>query len=539
MTSQAPSFDLLIVGSGPSGVQAAVEATAHGAKVGLVDIGGTDDRYDSLIPGKSFTDLRQNDPGQQQYLLGDPEAALANLTRAGAHLTPPRQYMVRDMDQLFPLESQSFFPLQSTSAGGLGISWGANVYTLEDFELQRVGLPVEELKACYEKVAADVGVSGPTDSFGKFLADISCRQPPLSLDTNARSILGNYQRAEDKHAKKGFRLGQAALAVLSQNLGDRQANQYTDMDFYGDVGFSVYRPQFTLQTLRSLSNFTYLTRLQAISFEDANDDGIRLKCRNLQTGNEEILTARRLVLAAGAINSGKLALRSLPQFGNRLPILCNPNHWIAAINLAMLGRPADDPRYSLAQLTALQRAPGNMQDYVLAQFYSYRSLLYFRMLRTIPLPPRLGVTFLRLISTALTCVNLHFSDSVADSKWIELKQQGGREVFSAHYEPTPEQARTIRQGERLMLRRLLSIRCLPMGIARPAHGASIHYAGTLPASETDQPFRCDPNGRLYRTRNVYVADGSSWKFLPAKGLTFTLMANARRVAAKALENLQQ
>jgi hypothetical protein len=97
----------------------------------------------------------------------------------------------------------------------------------------------------------------------------------------------------------------------------------------------------------------------------------------------------------------------------------------------------------------------------------------------------------------------------------------------------------IHQSERLMLRRLLSLRCVPMGIARPAHGASIHYAGTLPVAQADEPFACGKDGLLNRTRNVYVADGSSWRFLPAKGLTFTLMANARRVAQNAVKSLHQ
>jgi hypothetical protein len=36
---------------------------------------------------------------------------------------------------------------------------------------------------------------------------------------------------------------------------------------------------------------------------------------------------------------------------------------------------------------------------------------------------------------------------------------------------------------------------------------------------------------------VYVADGASWRWLPGKALTLSLMANARRVALGALEDL--
>ena len=52
------SFDILVVGSGPSGVHAASEATSRGLKVGSVDVGYSDDRYTSLIPPQPFLSLK-------------------------------------------------------------------------------------------------------------------------------------------------------------------------------------------------------------------------------------------------------------------------------------------------------------------------------------------------------------------------------------------------------------------------------------------------------------------------------------------------
>ena len=521
----AAAYDVLIVGSGPSGVQAAAAAADRGVRVALVDVGRTDAAaHADLIPDQPFADVRRSHAEQHRYLLGDADAMLANLSRAGAHLTPPRQYMVDGMAALFPLASDTFAPLQSTSAGGLGVSWGANVYTLDEAELRQVGIDAGTLRPHYARTAAEVGVSGTDDAFGRRIADLPAGtvQPPLAVDANARSLLRAYDRRQSACDRAGFEMGQATLAVLSRDLGDRRANRLHDMDFYSDAGRSVYRPQFTLAALAGRANFTYLPGRLAVRF--AEDNGtVALHCERTDGGNGETITARRLILAAGAINSGRLALRSLPGHGRRVPLLCNANHWVAAINLAMLGRPADDARYSLAQLVALQTMPDG--GTALAQFYSYRSLLTFRVLRGIPLPPRLGVWFMRLVATAFTCVNLHFADEPAESKYLELDGDGG---LRAHYVQTPEQARRVRRSERAILRQLALLRCVPIGVARPSAGASIHYAGTLPAG--DGPLQTAADGRLNGTRNVYVGDGSSWRTLPAKGLTFTLMANARRVA---------
>lgn len=39
------------------------------------------------------------------------------------------------------------------------------------------------------------------------------------------------------------------------------------------------------------------------------------------------------------------------------------------------------------------------------------------------------------------------------------------------------------------------------------------------------------HGRLHSTNSVSLADGASLRYLPAKGLTLTIMANGRRVAS--------
>jgi choline dehydrogenase-like flavoprotein len=69
----------------------------------------------------------------------------------------------------------------------------------------------------------------------------------------------------------------------------------------------------------------------------------------------------------------------------------------------------------------------------------------------------------------------------------------------------------------------------------PGHGSSIHYAGTLPFSDMEKPYTLSPDGRVWGTNKIFVADGSGFAYLPAKGLTLSLMANAHRVAAGVLK----
>jgi len=78
--------------------------------------------------------------------------------------------------------------------------------------------------------------------------------------------------------------------------------------------------------------------------------------------------------------------------------------------------------------------------------------------------------------------------------------------------------------------------CQPLKTIQTPMGGSIHYGGTLPFDDSGELFTIHRSGKLAGTKNVYVADGSGFKYLPAKGVTLTLMANAYRVALNSLKN---
>lgn len=64
-------------------------------------------------------------------------------------------------------------------------------------------------------------------------------------------------------------------------------------------------------------------------------------------------------------------------------------------------------------------------------------------------------------------------------------------------------------------------------------GASVHYAGTLPMMKEGGDYTCTPVGASRDVNGLYFADGTTFPSLPAKNLTFTLMANAARIAEEA------
>jgi choline dehydrogenase-like flavoprotein len=531
---EVSGFDVIVVGSGPAGAQSALVLVENGLRVALLDVGFTDEKYGPRIPDRPFSALRAEHGAQAEYFLGENrEGVFVNQSRAGAHLTPPRQHMIERSEELFPGKFINFAPLLASSRGGLGTSWGANCFSFSAQDLQRVGLPETEIRAEYNAVAAEIGVSGDPTSDISFLADFSPLQPALEVDSNAAVIYERYRQRREEIRRAGFSLGPSPLASLSQDHGGRRANQYFDMDFWVDHGQTVYRPRYTVDKLRTCENFTYLTRRLATRVRKG-EGGWEVEAKEIDAGTTMFFRAKRVVLAAGALNTARLVARSLEAHEETFPLLCNPNEWIAALNLRMLGKPAKDRRHSLSQLTAAMSRTDDPDDCLIGHFYSYRSLLFFRLLKDLPFRLWIALPLVRFMATAITLVNLHYSDLPAATKKLRVSREGELEI---DYEHEPGRAEADRRQRRRFLRFLVRLGVLPLKVNRPQPGASIHYAGTVPMTATYQRNRARPDGALWDMPGVYLADSSTWNFLPAKGLTFTIMAGARRVAKKVVEDL--
>ncbi len=527
--------DVLIVGSGPGGVNAAAPLVEAGCRVTLLDYGNRDDRYAPLIPNAPFAQLRRGDGQQHRYLLGDDFEGLPTpKVRVGAQLTPPRQYVHADVGRLMPVVGDNFSAMESLARGGLGNAWGAGVFPFTDAELGRMDLTTADLAPHYEAVAERIGVAGARDDLLPFLGDCRAMLPPLDIDANAGRVLARYTARRTRLRAQGFHLGQTRLAVCTRRHRGRGPHGYQDMDFWADFDRSVYRPRWTLDELSSRPNFRYVDRTFVLSFREPVGGGVEVTARDADTGASHTHSARALVLAAGTLSTARIVLRSLNRYGARLPVLCNPYTYVPVVNLFSLGRPARDARYSLAQLTAMYVPPDGSGELVQTQFYSYRSLLAFKLLKEVPLGCRNALRVLRVLMNAIGILGINHADAPTAAKYclLERSEGGEPERLRVEYALSAAEERRIAEREKAVLGCFRRLGCWGLKAIRPGHGSSIHYAGTLPISRTARDLTCDLDCRLRGTRSVYLADGSVFGYLPAKGLTLSLMANADRVGQR-------
>ena len=532
---------VIVVGSGASATAAAFPLVRAGVPVLMLDVGNVDDRYEGTIPEKSFTELRESDPGQHRYFLGDDfEGVPFGHVRVGAQLTPPRRFIQRDAERLTPMDTSTFAGMESLAKGGLGAGWGAVAVQFDDHDLRDFPIRLQDLAPYYESVAARIGISGAADDLHERYGECSCLQPPLELDSLGASILERYEKRRAALNQMGVYLGRARLAALTRDLGVRRAQSYHDMDFYSDKEQSVFRPAFAVEELRQFPHFAYAKPYLVERFcETDGGQGIEVAALHTESGRRETFKARRLVIAAGTLGTARIVLRSLERYDTPVPIVSNPYTYVPCIHLPMLGKAVKDRRHSLTQVGVILEPGPRSARRVHAQAYSYRSLLLFKIVKEAPLPVAEGFHVMRELLNSFVILGIHHEDRPAVTKRCVLRKarDGGPDRLEVSYQNPQDVEREQASAEKVLLKAFRKLGCWPLKRIHPGNGASIHYGGTVPMTSEDRELTTTPECQLRGTSTVFLADGSVLPYLPAKALTLTLMANAERVGVQVAREL--
>jgi len=204
------------------------------------------------------------------------------------------------------------------------------------------------------------------------------------------------------------------------------------------------------------------------------------------------------------------------------------------VNLGMLGKQFQPESYQYHQLAIGVRPPVAL-DYVHGLVTTLKTALIHPVVQGLPFDLGTSTSLFRNLHAALGLVNINFSDYRREENRITIEAcPEGRRVL-VHYRPSADEPARLDRTKSHFRKLLWKLGCIappPMTHVRPM-GASVHYAGVLPMTRNAAPFTCTKECRSNDFENLYFVDGTTFPFLPSKNLTFTLMANAARVAEQA------
>ncbi len=531
-------LDYIVVGSGCSGAIAAETLVEAGVDVTMIDA-GINNSTTKLPPGKTFLNLREHDKEQYKYFIGEhAEGINWGIVSKGAQLTPPRLYMTESINENIPLTSKTFSPLESLGYGGLGIGWGVQCWEYSDVDLKKVGLDPERMRTAYETVGKRIGISATKDAASTYtIGTLKTFQPSAQPDKNHRHILQRYLKWEKYFQKKGVFIGRTPLALLTRSKDRRQGYRYLGTDFYSDADQSAWRPWMTVNKLRQKKNFHYIGSQLVVSFSEKADI-VTLNTIDLKTNIKNTFYCRNLVLASGALGTARIVLRSQAPIGTKTPLLSNPHSYIPAVQPHMFGKGYESKKLGFGQVSYFIDPDSTDSGISVASSYGYQSLMLFRIISQIPFNFSDGRILSRFLTPGLIVIIAQHPDSASSQKYLKLVKDSSSPTgdrLAAKYFLSDDDEQEWDRRDKQYMSTMRKLGTFPIKRIKTEHGSAIHYAGTVPFSDKSEKLHLSSTGRLHKTKHVYVADSSGFRYLPAKGLTFTLMANAHLVAENVIK----
>lgn len=513
-------FDVAIIGSGPAGTSAAL--TLRGRKVLMLDVGHAAAAGDGIAD--NFYAAKREPEANFAALIGEDFASLHNLD--GANLMPKikaplRRFVVQDSRRLAPILSDNFDGFLSFAAGGLANAWGAQLYRFDAADLADFPIKPADLEPHYAALTEHIGICGRADDLSPFYGTADGLLPAHDLAPLGKTVLRSYEKRKAYFNRNGVFMGMPRLGLLTQAHGDRPAHPYDNVEFFNPNIPSVYTPKISLdQLLKSADAPTYVAGRLVQSFEQ-QQDCVVITARRLSDDVLETYRGKHLLLGAGAIGSARLVLQSQADTTVKLPILENLLSYIPFVNPMFIGTPQAEKSFYTQTNLCLPQSDGSV---VTGTFYAVSGLLHADLLFDLPLSSRANVMALKHILPSMLVLHL----------WYPAKAQAHNRMSLGPNREIVVDYRDSVSGA--VERKLISLfrrtghLSLPSLCKFPKPGQSFHYAGTLPMRATPGPFETDTQGRLFGSNRVRVIDGAVFPSLPAKNLSFTIMANAARIA---------
>jgi choline dehydrogenase-like flavoprotein len=427
----------------------------------------------------------------------------------------------------------------SFARGGLAEAWTGGCYEFSENDLRDFPFGFDELRPYYDDVSRHIGISGQHDDIARFSPFTASYLAPLPLDAHSDRLLKRYQERRTRLNRLGFYLGRSRVATLTRDAGERQACGNLGRCLWGCPRQALYAPSMTLRQCLRHERFRYVPGHVVSHFRyDSRGQVTAIVAQPVDGGAEVELAAAVVVLAAGALGSSRIYLESLYRQEKRLValdgLMDNPHAVIPFVNLRHLGQPVRTDSYQF-HLLALEMEASDGRHEAHGQITTLRAASVHPIVQNLPFDLKTSAAVFARIRSALGVANVWRPGMRRGDHTITLRPDGSGGV-SLVVECTPD-ASSLEQLSAVMsrVRRGLA----ELGCVAPAAmsqvlplGSSVHYAGTLPMTLEEREHTCDRDGRVRGFRNLMVADGASFPSLPASNLTFTLMANAARVAAR-------
>jgi choline dehydrogenase-like flavoprotein len=323
------------------------------------------------------------------------------------------------------------------------------------------------------------------------------------------------------------------------------ACRYCGRCLWGCPHGSLYNPaNTTLWECQTHPRFAYKPGRMVLSLAARDGRVTDIRYRDTATGEQKDESCGAVFLAAGALQSGGIFLRTLQRDRENAEgrqdktrsVMDTAVVKIPYIRLGSVGAREDEAQFQFNRLIAAHRKgrAGGWPTHCHGEILSLNTLLYHPLVESIPLGSRHAMKLFAGLRAALGVVTWFFPDRPVPGNGISILPDAGSPTgdrLLIHYREHEDKEGYILDTLRDTRRALWAMGCIPWRPIRSPAGAGIHYAGTVPMGEG---LLCSgASGTANAYRNLYLCDGAAFPSLPSKSITLNLVAHAIRVASLA------
>ena len=278
-------------------------------------------------------------------------------------------------------------------------------------------------------------------------------------------------------------------------------------------------------------NFTYIPNQLVTHIQDKTEN-VQVKSFSINTLKKSTITSKYVILAAGSINTTRILIRSLNLFDYKTTFLTKPYHIAVCLHPRMLFKKNNVEEMPMGQIVISSKETQQGLGTFFIQLYRFSPSAIYKAVKYIPLPKSLSLKFLSFIAPSLVLADIRFPGLESNSKFSLLRKKKDEDVLEISFQESEAELASHKNELKKIAKQLRSLGLFP--VKTVSDYATAHYAGGAPFTKIPGKLSTDKNGMLHQASRIYVADSSTWRFLPAKPPTLTIMANASWVGKNVL-----
>jgi len=515
----------IVIGSGPAGVAAASALLDAGRSVTMLDVG---ENLEPVCAGLRSR-LRSTDPSG--WAAEDLAELTASRSAAKGKMPFGSDILFRDPVGFFGLTgAPTEFGLKPSFAkGGFSTGWGAAILPYRAQDISDWPFPLDDLDDHYAALSKFMPVAAHKDRLqALFPIQRVESETSLSESAQARQLL---QRLENRAASleaKGIYFGKARQAASNDCYR-------CSMCLHGCPYDYIFNAAYTVDLLSRSTNFRYIPAIYVDSVRESAT-GTEVAVTNLATSQPSTFQADRVFIAAGVLQTLRIVSNSIDLTGAELSLKDSQHFFLPMLHSWSAGEnPKHEDKHTLTQVF-LELIDQEVSEHTVHfQLYTYNDRYADDMRMRFGRLAHVIEPLIRLASRRLIVAQgfLH-SDLSSDVK-IRVSKAGNESKLSFEVKHNPASSKAIAKVGRLFSAALPRVGLWPirmMGRTEPV-GSSFHCGATFPMRSNPGKYETDTLGRIPGLKRIHLVDASVLPTIPATTITYSVMANAHRIATEA------